>query len=97
MRHMWAWWRGETADPETGASHLHHAACCLAFLIAYEERKAGTDDRPAPAAQPQGDERAEGQKARGFLWNEKADQALRNLRQKRQLQSEIDYLKDLGI
>ena len=46
MRHMWAWWRGERADPETGISHLYHAACCLMFLAAYEERKAGADDRP---------------------------------------------------
>lgn len=46
MRHLWAWWRGERADPETGMSHLWHAACCLAFLIAYEARGAGTDDRP---------------------------------------------------
>lgn len=45
MRHMWAWWRGEKADPETGYSHLHHAACCIAFLIAYESRQIGTDDR----------------------------------------------------
>lgn len=45
MRHMWAWWGGEKADPETGFSHLHHAACCLMFLIAYEERKIGMDDR----------------------------------------------------
>ena len=46
MRHMWAWWRGECADPETGKSHLWHAACCLMFLMAYEARKTGTDDRP---------------------------------------------------
>ena len=45
MRHLWAWWRGEANDPETGFSHLWHAACCLMFLIAYEERKIGTDDR----------------------------------------------------
>lgn len=47
MRHMWAWWRGEASDPETGMSHLWHAACCIAFLVAYEQRKAGVDDRPA--------------------------------------------------
>lgn len=47
MRHMWAWWRGEHSDPETGMSHLWHAACCLMFLVAYEQRKAGRDDRPA--------------------------------------------------
>lgn len=48
MRHMWAWWRGEANDPETGMSHLWHASCCLSFLIAYEQRKVGTDDRPVP-------------------------------------------------
>lgn len=46
MRHMWAWWGGEKKDPETGFSHLEHAACCIAFLVAYEQRKAGKDDRP---------------------------------------------------
>jgi hypothetical protein len=46
MRHMWAWWRGERADPETGMSHLWHAACCIMFLLAYEARAAGNDDRP---------------------------------------------------
>lgn len=46
MRHMWAWWGGEHLDPETGASHLKHAACCIAFLMAYEERGTGKDDRP---------------------------------------------------
>lgn len=45
MRHMWAWWRGEAKDAETGLSHLWHASCCLMFLIAYEARNAGTDDR----------------------------------------------------
>lgn len=46
MRHLWAWWRGERVDPETGMSHLWHAATNIAFLIAYEERKVGEDDRP---------------------------------------------------
>ena len=45
MRHMWAWWRGEDNDPETGFSHLAHAACCLSFLIAYQRRSLGEDDR----------------------------------------------------
>jgi hypothetical protein len=55
MRHMWAWWAGKgpttksflfgDLDDETGHSHLWHAACCIAFLIAYEERQTGTDDR----------------------------------------------------
>lgn len=46
MRHMWSWWRGENTDPETGMSHLWHAGCCIAFLITYEQRKVGKDDRP---------------------------------------------------
>lgn len=46
MRHLWAWWGGQHNDAETGQSHLWHAGCCLAFLIAYEQRKIGEDDRP---------------------------------------------------
>ena len=49
MRHMWAWWGGEDKDPETGYSHLAHAACCIAFLVAYERRGTGTDNRPKGA------------------------------------------------
>jgi hypothetical protein len=45
MRHLWAWWGGEARDSETGYSHLSHAACCLAILIAFEQRRIGTDDR----------------------------------------------------
>ncbi len=46
MRHMWAWWRGQKFDPESGLPHLSHAACCIAFLMAFEARGAGKDDRP---------------------------------------------------
>jgi len=48
MRHLWAWWNPfvSNLDEETGKSHLWHAACCLAFLIAYEQRNIGEDDRP---------------------------------------------------
>lgn len=45
QRHLWAWWGGQDCDPESGRSHLAHAACCLAFLLAYENRNLGTDDR----------------------------------------------------
>jgi len=38
MRHLWAWWAGESLDPETGKSHLWHAGCNLMFLIAFEAR-----------------------------------------------------------
>jgi hypothetical protein len=47
-RHMAAWWSGEDKDPETGMSHLAHAACCIAFLVSFEARAAGVDDRPKP-------------------------------------------------
>ena len=33
MRHMMAWRKGENNDPETGLSHLGHAACCLHFIL----------------------------------------------------------------
>lgn len=52
MRHMWAWWSGQSNDAETGKSHLWHAACCIAFLIAYEQRQTGTDDRPTTPKEP---------------------------------------------
>lgn len=45
LRHMNAWWAGEETDPETGMSHLWHAGCCIAFLIAFECRGIGADDR----------------------------------------------------
>lgn len=51
LRHLTAWWEGEKLDAETGKSHLWHAGCCVLFLIAYEIRSVGEDDRPT------GDER----------------------------------------
>lgn len=50
FRHLFAWARGQNRDPETGFSHLAHAACCVLFLLAYEERGIGTDDRNALVA-----------------------------------------------
>jgi hypothetical protein len=44
-RHLFAWWRGEDKDPETGFSHLAHAGCCLFFLMEYQRNRWGTDDR----------------------------------------------------
>lgn len=43
-RHLTAWASGERTDPETGYSHLWHAAAMLMFLIAYEARGVGRDD-----------------------------------------------------
>lgn len=36
LRHIFAYMRGEREDPETGLSHLQHAACNLAFLVTFE-------------------------------------------------------------
>lgn len=45
LRHIFSWLSGEDKDPETGLSHLAHAACGLMFLITFEVTKTGTDDR----------------------------------------------------
>jgi hypothetical protein len=37
MRHLSAWRQGENIDPESGRSHLAHAACCLVFLMELHE------------------------------------------------------------
>jgi hypothetical protein len=43
---MLAWNDGESVDPETGISHLAHAACNLLFLLDYEARNmVDFDDR----------------------------------------------------
>jgi hypothetical protein len=47
MRHLWAWWRGETLDPETGMNHVAHAMCNLMFLLEWAETHPELDDRPA--------------------------------------------------
>lgn len=52
QRHLWAWWSQEENDPETNLSHLAHAACCLAFLMAYQNRELGFDDRPYVNEEP---------------------------------------------
>ncbi len=49
LRHLWAWWRGESVDEETGKSHLAHAACCILMLLHYTlhlSHYAPWDDRP---------------------------------------------------
>lgn len=45
LRHLYAWWDGEDADPETGLNPLWHAACNMAFLIHYIEHGM-PDNRP---------------------------------------------------
>ncbi len=48
LRHILAFNNGEDKDPESGLSHLAHAACCLVFLLEYEQRKQEFDDRFKP-------------------------------------------------
>jgi hypothetical protein len=48
--HLFDWWLGKGPDPETGKSHLWHAACCIMFLVCYEKWNVGTDDRPKEKA-----------------------------------------------
>jgi len=36
QRHLSAWRRGETLDPESGFPHLAHAACSILFLLGFE-------------------------------------------------------------
>lgn len=44
-RHIFAWWRGEDCDPDSGLPHLAHAICCLLFLLEYQRNGWGFDDR----------------------------------------------------
>ena len=37
-RHLYAFRRGETLDPETGLHHLAHASCCVHFLLGIDLR-----------------------------------------------------------
>ena len=46
QRHLQQFWRGEDTDPESGLSHLAHAAACVAFLNHYARYKKDLDDRP---------------------------------------------------
>lgn len=46
LRHMMAWKEGQDTDPETGISHLAHAACNLLFLLEFEKTQGSAlDDR----------------------------------------------------
>lgn len=45
MRHAWAFWRGESLDPESGLPHLAHAAWNCFSLMEYERIHPELDDR----------------------------------------------------
>lgn len=44
-RHFMDWVMGETKDKETGMNNLAHCICCLLFLLTYQLREKGSDDR----------------------------------------------------
>ena len=46
LRHLFAWFRGEDIDPDSGEPHLDCAACCLMFLRQYTVTHKEFDDRP---------------------------------------------------
>lgn len=48
MRHITAFNAGEDRDPESGLSHLAHAACCIMFLLEFEKTHPHLDDRYKP-------------------------------------------------
>ena len=45
LRHIWAWFRGEKNDDESGLHHLAHAAWNCMALMEYERNGIGIDDR----------------------------------------------------
>lgn len=48
LRHITAFNAGEDQDPESGLSHLAHAACCIMFLLEFEKTHQHLDDRFKP-------------------------------------------------
>jgi hypothetical protein len=52
LRHLWAWWKGEDLDPESGLSHLSHAGCNILFLLQYARSRKEFDDRPVEFYEP---------------------------------------------
>ena len=45
LRHLFAFWKGEDIDADSGLHHLDHAGCELLFLISFVKTKTGSDDR----------------------------------------------------
>ena len=45
MRHLWAFWKGEDLDSESGLPHLAHAAWGCFALLEYRKTHSKHDDR----------------------------------------------------
>ena len=54
LRHLFAWWSGETYDPETGLNHLAHALCEIMFLLEFSYTHEEMDDRPKEGLKNEG-------------------------------------------
>lgn len=53
LRHVFAFMRGESTDPETGLSHIAHAMCNCMFILWTVRNRPAFDDRPLCHAEPQ--------------------------------------------
>ena len=49
LRHLWAFWRGEEKDEDSGLPHLAHAGCTIMMLLAHTQRQEllRFDERPS--------------------------------------------------
>lgn len=45
QRHLLSWQQGIDTDEESGMNHLNHALTNIAFLLTYQSRGIGEDDR----------------------------------------------------
>lgn len=55
LRHVFSFLQGEDNDPESGESHLAHAACCVLFALEFVcEGRTDLDDRHRQAAKTPG-------------------------------------------
>jgi hypothetical protein len=45
MRHLWAFWRGEDLDPESGLPHVAHACWGCFTLLEFMQTRKTLDDR----------------------------------------------------
>lgn len=45
LRHLFAFMEGEDRDQETDLPHLAHLGCCVMFLLEYQLKGLGHDDR----------------------------------------------------
>jgi hypothetical protein len=41
LRHIFARLKGERLDPESGLPHLAHAACCILFMMWFDDQPGG--------------------------------------------------------